>query len=98
MVKILIDCIKDYRSVCKFNVIDFNSYKVRLYEDVRKVMVLVYKESDFGFNIVCVFLKFFKEMIKDEYINIRIFLIKIKVGNSRIKEKLNIYYVWILIM
>lgn len=98
MVKTLIDCIKDYRSACKFNTIDFNSHKVRLYEDVRKAMALVYKESDFGPNIVCVLSKPLKEMTKDEYTNTRTSLTKIKAGNSRIKEKLNTYYAWILIM
>ena len=98
MVKTLIDCIKYYRSACKFNAIDFNSHKVRLYEDVRKAMALVYKESDFGPNIVCVLSKPLKEMTKDEYTNTRTSLTKIKAGNSRIKEKLNTYYAWILIM
>ena len=92
MVKALIDCVKDYKSTCEFNAIDFNSDKVRLYEEVRKAMALVFEESDFGPNVVCAPSKPVKEMTEDEYTIYKNILDKdksmIKVGYNRIKEKL----------
>ena len=44
MVKTLIDYVKEFKSTCKFNSIDFNSDKVRLYEEVRKAMALFTKK------------------------------------------------------
>jgi len=40
MVRSLIECVKDFKSSCEFN--DFNSDKVRLYEEVRKATTLHY--------------------------------------------------------
>ena len=45
MVKSLIDCVKEYKNTCEFNSIDFNSNKLKLYEEVRKRMALIYEES-----------------------------------------------------
>ena len=80
------------KSACEFNSIDFNSDKVRLYEEVRKAMALVYEESDFGPNEVCAPSKPVKEMTEDEYKVYKNILDKdksmIKLGYNRIKEKL----------
>ena len=52
MVRSLIDCVKDFKSSCEFNSVDFNSDKVRLYEEVRKALASHYEEKDFGPKIV----------------------------------------------
>ena len=92
MVKSLIDCVKEFKSTCEFNSIDFNSDKVKLYEEVRKGMASIYEESDFGPNEVCVPSKPVKEMTEDEYKVYKSILDKdksmIKLGYNRIKEKL----------
>jgi len=92
IVKTLIDCVKEYKSACEFNSIDFNSDKVRLYEEVRKAMALIYEESDFGPNEVCAPSKPVKEMTDDKYTVYKNILDKdksmIKLGYNRIKEKL----------
>jgi len=46
IVRSLIDCVKDFKSSCEFNSVDFNSDKVRLYEEVRKAMASHYEEKD----------------------------------------------------
>ena len=40
MVRSLIECVKDFKSSCEFNSVDFNRDKVRLYEEVKKAMDL----------------------------------------------------------
>ena len=67
MVKNLIDCVKEYKSICEFNSVDFNSDKVKLYDEVRKAMALLYEESDFGPKEVSAPQKPVKEMNEDEY-------------------------------
>ena len=91
MGKSLIDCVKEYKRACEFNSVDFNSDKVKLYEEVRKRMAAIY-ESDFGPNEVCLPSKPVKEMTEDEYKVYKNILDKdkgmIKLGYNRIKEKL----------
>ena len=92
MVRSLIDCVKDFKSSCEFNSVDFNSDKVRLYEEVRKAMASHYEEKDFGPKIVRAPPKPVKDMIEDEYKAYKSMLDKdkgmIRVGYNRIKEKL----------
>ena len=92
MVKHLIDCVKEYKSTCEFNSIDFNSDKVKLYDEVRKAMALLYEESDFGPKEVSAPQKPVKEMNDDEYKVYKSVADKekqiIKNGYKRIKEKL----------
>ena len=52
MVKHLIDCVKECKSICEFNSVDFNSDKLKLYDEVRKAMTLLYEERDFGLKEV----------------------------------------------
>ena len=46
MVDTLITTVKEYKSLCEFNLTDFDGDKIQLYNDVRKSMAQVY--SDFG--------------------------------------------------
>ena len=91
MVKHLIDCVKEYKSTCEFNSVDFNSNKVKLYE-ARKTMALLYEESDFGPKEVSAPQKPVKEANKDEYKANKSIADKekqmIKNGYKQIKEKL----------
>ena len=86
MVKALIDCVKDYKSTCEFNAIDFNSDKVRLYEEVREAMALVFEESDFGPNVVCAPSKDDRRRVYKNILDKDKSMIKL--GYNRIKEKL----------
>ena len=67
MVKRLIYCVKEYKSICEFISVNFNSDKVKLYDEVRKAMALLYEESDFGPKEVSAPQKLVKEMNEDEY-------------------------------
>ena len=67
MVQSLIECVKHFKSSCEFNSVDFNSDKVRLYEEVRKAMASHYEEKDLRPKIVHAPPKPVKDMNADEY-------------------------------
>ena len=91
MIETLIKGLKEYKSVCEFNSIDFNVDKVKLYEEVRKVVASMHP-SDFGPVEAIKPGKPVKEMTKVEYENYKSMynddLKEIKIGYKRTKEKM----------
>lgn len=91
MIQSLVDALKDYKSICEFNSLDFSADKVKLYEDVRKTMAVSYPES-FGPVKVSTPAKPVKEMSKKEYDaynqKYNSEMNEIKMGYKRVKEKI----------
>ena len=91
MIDALISALQEYKNMSEFNSIDFNADKVRLYEEVRKILAKSYQE-DFGPQQACEPEKPVKEITKDEYDQYKaghdLDLKQIKVGYLRIKEKI----------
>ena len=91
MVESLINGLKEYKSICEFNSIDFNADKVKLYEEVRKIVASSHP-NNFGPLEAYKPKKPLKEMTKEEYECYRnahsICLKEIKIGYERIKEKI----------
>ena len=77
--------------MCEFNCIDFNADKVKLYEEVRKIVASIHP-SDFGAVDAIKPGKPVKEMTKVEYENYKSMynddLKEIKIGYKWIKEKI----------
>ena len=91
MIETLINGLKEYKSVCEFNCIDFNVDKVKLYEEVRTIVASIHP-SDFGAVEAIKPGKPVKVMTKVEYENYKSMynddLKEIKIGYKRIKEKI----------
>ena len=50
MVEDLIDALQNYKTVCKYQGLDFNADKVKQYEEIRKNLARKYKEESFFGN------------------------------------------------
>ena len=91
MINDLIDALKNYKSVSEYNSIDFNADKVKLYEEVRKLMAVSHRES-FGLAMATAPAKPTKDMSKSEYDhykkNYDREMDEIKIGYKRVKEKI----------
>ena len=92
MIESMIESMKDYKSICEFNAIDFNADKVKLYEEIRKAMASKYSaETFFGPVEVCSPEKPVKDMTTEEYSTYKARHNKeaetVKTGYNRIKEK-----------
>jgi CO dehydrogenase/acetyl-CoA synthase delta subunit len=88
MIKDLIDALKNYKSVSEYNSIHFSADKVKLYEEVRKLMSVSHGDS-FGLIMATPPAKPTKDMSKSEYDhykkNYDRELDEIKVGYKRVK-------------
>ena len=46
-VELIIDSLKEYKSLCEFNATEFNADKVKLYEKVRQMMARKYASGNY---------------------------------------------------